>query len=160
MQFLSKYSRYVFIFLLVLGASLAVQFYLISAEQYQANSKVNVSFPVAVIDETGPTILEWHQYSKASDRFRGKLIANASNGVFNLADGRRFSLQAMKDGKVVLSLHDRASWFQAEYVIESEMARPLSLRQINPMMFGISFLLACVASLLGYVFFVKRGREE
>ena len=38
--------------------------------------------------------------SKLLIGFRGKLIANASNGVFNLADGRRFSLQAMKMEKL------------------------------------------------------------
>ncbi len=146
-------------FIIVFSISLAAQFFHFNAEQYKVNSVINLRFPVAAIDGGNPAIIEWHQYSKKADQYRGRLIANASNGIFSLADGRTFFLRPIKDGKIELELRDGMQRWYAEYVIESELARPLSLRQLNLNMIAIAALIASLAAMLVVVLQLRRQRN-
>ena len=151
MSVFSRWMGKLLVFVFVFFAALWALFFFIFAERYQGKNEISLRFPVAVIDQGVPTLIQWKQYVTDPDSYKSRLIANASSGVFTTADGQQFSLTPLGAGKVQLTVSQSWKRQSAEYAIEAEMVKPLVFKQLDIFLLWVALSLALIATAIFYL---------
>ncbi|MBC3882822.1 hypothetical protein H8K35_15080 [Undibacterium sp. LX40W] len=146
----TRWISKILVFVSVFFAALLALFFYIFAERYQGKNEISLQFPVAVIDQGVPTLIQWKQYVKAPDSYKSHLIANASSGVFTTAEGQQFSLSPLGAGKVQLTVSQSWKRQSAEYAIEAEMVKPLVFRQFDVLLLWVALSVAFLVTAIFY----------
>lgn len=98
---------------------------------YTSPQDVPGHFPIAVLDMSGPALIDWQTYTRESAKYRDHLIANAAPGVFVLADGRQFELKPLANGQLELAVQMGLQRMRAGYAVEMGNVRPMNLRAFD-----------------------------
>ncbi|MFL6660060.1 MAG: hypothetical protein ACJ8GW_18395 [Massilia sp.] len=124
---------------------------LITGRSYGENSQIASRFPIAIVVDGRPGIVQWFAYQNHKDAYASKLITGAGRKAFTVGEF----------GKVVLTSDDGVTFnvdyvdddyrFWSQYAIHDGMVQPISYR-----LAGVAILFyATLAGLIWSVLFER-----